>query len=108
MMLNHKSSAPHIVGREALLDYAAEDFIDEVTRQKPWRRARYEALLTSLSEHIGALLAQPAPVSTLNEPRAQAWLGTLPAEQRPLAEDALRDFSAYLVRWNWLKMDPLL
>lgn len=107
MMLSRQLSAPPIVGREALLDYAVEDFINEVTRQKPWRRARYEALLESLADHLSAALTQPAPVSALNWARAHAWLQTLPAEQRPLAEDALRELSDYLVTWNWLKERPL-
>ena len=105
-MLSH-TSARHIVGREALLDYAAEDFIHEVTRQKPWRRARYEALLESLEEHLSAAPAQPAPVSALDRAGADAWLETLPAEQRPLAEDALHDFADYLLAWNWVKAHPL-
>ena len=102
-----RASAPHIVGREALLDYALEDFMGEVTRQKPWRRARYETLLGSLSERIGAELDQPAPVTALNQTRAQAWLQTFPNEQRSVAEEALRDFANYLVSWGWLKEQPL-
>lgn len=105
-MLSYRS-APPIVGREALLDYAVEDFISEITRQKPWRRARYETLLESLEEHVSAALTRPAPVSVLNQTGANTWLQTLPTEQRPLAEEVLRDFSNYLVAWNWLEVHPL-
>ena len=106
-MLSYTSSAPHIVGREALLNYAVEDFIHEVTRQKPWRRARYETLLKSLNEHLDTRLGQTAPVMALDAARAETWLLTLPAAQRPLAEDALNDFADYLVTWNWVKVHPL-
>lgn len=41
--------APWIVGREPLLEYAADEFLHEVTRQRPWFHARYEALLENLA-----------------------------------------------------------
>lgn len=103
----YRSTAPHIVGREALFAYALEDFLNETTRQKPWLRARYEALLEDLNEHLDVELDRPAPVSVLNSQRANAWLRTLSGEHRMLAERALNDFTRYLVAWDWLEANPL-
>ena len=101
------SASPWVVGREALLEEAVEDFLHEMTRQKPWLRARYEALLGALSAYVEAELERPAPLTALTRKRADIWVKTLPTEQRPLAESALDNFTDYLVKWGWLDTHPL-
>lgn len=101
------SASPWVVGREALLEEAVDDFLHEMTRQKPWLRARYEALLGGLNAHVDAELEHPAPLSALTRKRADAWIKTLSAEQRVTAEGALGDFAGYLVKWSWLEAHPL-
>lgn len=101
------SASPWVVGREALLEEAVDDFLHEMTRQKPWLRARYEALLNSLNAHVDAELDGPAPLTALTHKRADAWLKSLSAEPHSLAESALGDFTDYLVKWGWLEAHPL-
>ena len=93
------SSAPWIVGRPALLEHAAEDFLNEVTRQTPWRRARFEALLDSLDRFLGA----PAPLSALSTQRLAEWRASLAQEQAPDAEALLAAFQTHLREWHWLE-----
>lgn len=100
------SASPWVVGREALLGDAIDDFLHEMTRQKPWLRARYEALLGGLNAQVAAE-ERPAPLTALTRKRADAWVKTLSAAQRPLAERALGDFTDYLVKWGWLEAHPL-
>lgn len=99
------SASPWIVGREALLTDAVDDFLHEMTRRKPWVRARYEALLGGLAAHLDAALERPAPLTALSYRHANAWLKT--TDDRALAERALGDFTDYLVRWGWLEAHPL-
>lgn len=99
------TTSPWVVGREALLEYAVDDFLNETTRQKPWLRARYEAQLGSLNAYLDAVLGGPAPLTALSEKHADAWLETV--GDRVLAERALRDFTNYLVGWGWVKTHPL-
>ncbi len=100
------SAAPWVVGREALLEEAIDDFLHEMTRQQPWLRARYEALLGDLSGCLEAKLDAPAPLSALTQGRASAWL-TAQKGERALAESALNGFADYLVKWGWLDAHPL-
>lgn len=90
--------APWIVGRPALLEHAAADFLNEVTRQTPWRRARYEALLESLD----AFLGEPAPLLAYTRLTGEAWRRTLPGDEREFAAELLAEFRAYLRDWGWL------
>ena len=101
------SASPWVVGREALLEEAIEDFLHEMTRQKPWLRARYEALLGGLNVYMDAEFERPALLTALTRKQADAWLKSLSAKGRPLAESALADFSDYLVKWGWLEIHPL-
>lgn len=101
------SAKPHVVGREALLGDAVDDFLQEMTRQKPWLRARYAALLEGLNASLDAELDRPAPLTALTSARAGAWKRGLRPEQRALAESALGDFADYLVKWGWLEAHPL-
>lgn len=94
------SRAPHVVGESVLLAYAAEDFIGELTRQAPWYRARYEALLEHLEAYLSDLAGRSALLEDLTPERAQAWLSTVEAE-RALAQQALAAFTAYLQDWGW-------
>ena len=95
------SRAPRIVGESVLLAYAVEDFLDELTRQSPWYRVRYEALLGELEAHLHALTGREALLEDHSPERARAWLATLDSE-RSLAEQALEAFNAYLDNWGWL------
>lgn len=99
------SASPWVVGREALLEDAVDDFLHETTRQKPWLRARYELLLEELTAHLDAVLACPAPLTALSRRHADAWLRT--TAERALAERALGEFADYLVKWGWLDAHPL-
>ena len=99
------SASPWIVGREALLTDAVDDFLHEMTRRKPWVRARYEALLGGLAAYLDAALERPAPLTALSYKHANAWLKT--TDDRALAERALIDFTDYLVKWGWLEAHPL-
>jgi len=90
--------APWIVGRPVLLEHAADDFLNEVTRQTPWRRARYEALL----EAFGDFLGSPAPLLAYTRLTGKAWLLTLPLGERAVAAELLTEFRAYLREWGWL------
>lgn len=90
--------APWIVGRTPLLEHAAADFLNEVTRQAPWRRARYEALLEGLDESLGS----PAPLLAYTRLTGEAWLRSLPAGDQTDAADLLTEFRAYLRDWGWL------
>jgi hypothetical protein len=101
------SAAPWVVGREALLEYAIDDFLRTMTRQKPWLRARYEALLGCLNAFIDDELERPVPLTALTRKCADIWVKSLSVEQRPLAESALSDFGDYLVKWGWLQAHPL-
>lgn len=95
-LVRHK--APWIVGRPVLLEHAADDFLSEVTRQTPWRRARYEALLESLDEFLGS----PAPLLAYTPLTGEAWLRSLVAEEQAHAAELLSEFRAYLRDWGWL------
>ncbi|MBB6098025.1 hypothetical protein HNR42_001448 [Deinobacterium chartae] len=99
--------APWVVGREALLEYAADDYLHELTRQRPWLHARYEELLEQLTAHLEERLQAPAPLKALNADVAQEWLGSLEAEQQEMARDLLADFDTYLVEWGWVERSLL-
>ena len=98
MSLPASSPTPWIVGRPALLEHAAEDFLGEVTRQKPWRRARWEALLESLGDFVG----NPAPLSALNPALLAEWQASLTGEQGEDAGEMLGDFQTHLRERRWL------
>ena len=97
------SASPWVVGREALLAEAVDDFLHEMTRQKPWLRARYGALLEGLTAHLS--VERPAPLSALSREHVDVWLKTI--TERAFAERAVGDFSDYLVKWGWLDTHPL-
>lgn len=99
------TTSPWVVGREALLEYAVEDYLHHATRQQPWLRARFEALLVSLVETIEDELGRPPAVTALTQARSSAWLAS--TTERELAQRALTDFADYLVRWRWLEAHPL-
>lgn len=92
--------APWIVGRETLLEYAADEFLHEVTRQRPWLHARYEALMEELMTFLDA--GGLAPLRDLTPAREVAWLATLEVERRDLASEMLVEFREYLTEFGWL------
>ncbi len=95
-------AAPWIIGREALLDDALEDFLAKLTRQRPWLRTRYGALLQDLKGLLDRELGL-TPLTALTPDRTAAWLAGLAPEKRLLAEEALQDFDTYLMEWAWIK-----
>lgn len=90
--------APWIVGRPVLLEYAVGDFLNEVTRQTPWRRTRYAELLEGLEEYLGS----PAPLLAYTRLTGEAWLRSLPTQDQADAAELLAGFRAYLREWGWL------
>lgn len=99
------SASPWVVGREALLEDAVDDFLHETTRQKPWLRARFEAQLGDLNAYLDGVLGGPAPLAALSKTHAEAWLRGV--ANRAMAERALTEFADYLVKWGWLPSHPL-
>lgn len=97
---------PWIVVRETLLEHAIEDFLGELARDRPWLRARHDALLGELEGWLSAELGRPAGLAALDRFHAVAWLMTLPEADRPDAERALRDLAEYTVGWRWLAAAP--
>ena len=98
MSLVTAPKAPWIVGRTILLEDAATEFLNEITRQRPWRRARFEELLDSLDEYLGS----PAPLLAYTRLTGESWLRSLPADDREDAAELLTEFRAYLRDWGWL------
>ncbi|WP_221089799.1 hypothetical protein [Deinococcus aquaedulcis] len=90
--------APWIVGRTPLLEHAADDFLNEVTRQKPWRRARYEDLLSALDTFLGG----GAPLLAYTRATGEAWLRALHESEQEDARELLTEFRSYLREWGWL------
>lgn len=90
--------AGHIVQGEPLMIHALEDFVGELTRQRPWVKARYEEAL----EAVDDLLSQDTPAGLaayLAADRAEL-LAALP--EQPLLAEALDEFGAYLREWRWV------
>lgn len=98
MTLLPAPKAPWIVGRPVLLEHADDDFLNEVTRQIPWRRARYEALLEALDGFLGG----SAPLLAYTRLTGEAWCRSLPESERAVAAELLTTFRAYLREWGWL------
>ena len=69
--------------------------------------SRYEALLSELHRYLEAELGRRVRLNEVKQLQVNAWLETLPEEQRTLAEKAVRDFEAYLVAWGWVEQSPL-
>jgi DNA-binding transcriptional MocR family regulator len=99
----YTSQAPHVIGQEALLEYAIDDFLRRTTRLKPWRKARYEALLENLDSYLQDLLKRPAPLNAFVTPLTDNWLKQVTIEQQDCARELLEEFETYLVEWCWLE-----
>ncbi|MFB9991895.1 hypothetical protein ACFFLM_07930 [Deinococcus oregonensis] len=91
--------APWIVGRTPLLMHAADDYLNELTRQAPWLKARREALLESFDAYLGTAV----PLLACTPASGEAWTLSLPEEERTEATLLLTDFQTYLRDWGWLK-----
>lgn len=98
----YTSQAPHVVGREVLLEHAIDDFLRRTTRLKPWRKARYETLLEQLDSYLETLLKRPVPLSAVIPPLTEKWLWQVSIEQQILARELLEEFETYLIEWGWL------
>ena len=97
------SQAPWVVGRPTLLEHALDDFDGEVTRQRPWLRARFEAVLERLQadldlEHDGA-----TPLAAVTPARLDAWLAAQPEAERDFDRAVLEALAAYLVGFGWVE-----
>lgn len=88
---------PWIVGRPALLEHAVTDFLNELARQQPWKRARSEALLEDLLAFLDPAAA--APLEALTVQAEAAWL----AEQDDFEAAAalLNDLHRFLEDFGW-------
>lgn len=93
-----RSSAPWIVGRPARFSDAAEDFLNELTRQEPWRKVRGEAWLEALGDALG----DPVLGAAFPEAGANAWLATLSGPEQTEGRAVLAEFKVYLREWGWL------
>jgi hypothetical protein len=100
------SNAPWIVGRPTLLEYALEDFLGELGRQRPWTRSRVGELLGGLEVWLEARLGRPARLEEVSAEGLTIWLETLPTEDRADTRDALQGFGEYLTGWGWLEVSP--
>ncbi|MDV6376047.1 hypothetical protein [Deinococcus arenicola] len=97
-----RSSAPWIVERPARFSDAAEDFLNELTRQQPWRKARCEEWLEALSDALG----DPILGAAFPEDQAHAWLCTLPDAEELEGRALVGEFDSYLREWGWLTPRP--
>ncbi|OLV17527.1 hypothetical protein [Deinococcus marmoris] len=93
-----RTSAPWIVGRPARFSDAAEDFINELTRQEPWRKVRSEAWLEALGDALG----DPVLGAAFPEAGAKVWLASLPDDEQAGGRALLEDFETHLRGWGWL------
>jgi hypothetical protein len=100
------SNAPWIVGRPALFEYALEDFLGELGRQRPWTRSRVGEWLEGLEAWLEARLGRPARLEEVSAEGVTDWLESLPFDDRADAQDALRGFAEYLTGWGWLEVSP--
>ena len=101
------SRSPRVVGRQALLQDALDDFVHTLPRQAPWLLARYEALLGEFDCFLEAKLGRPVLLNEVTQSQVDAWLGALPKEQREFAKRAVQDLEAYLLAWGWVERSPL-
>ncbi|MFC6591355.1 hypothetical protein ACFP81_04550 [Deinococcus lacus] len=92
--------SPRIVGSPTLLIHAAEDFANELTRQRPWVKARYEEVLDLLDDHLSE--QQPATLAEYQALDRAAYVQSLPTEEQALAAEVLAEFDAYLREWGWI------
>ncbi|MFK7603946.1 hypothetical protein ACI3L1_17240 [Deinococcus sp. SM5_A1] len=97
-----RTSAPWIVGRPARFSDAAEDFLNELTRQQPWRKVRCEAWLGALGERLN----DPALGAVFPDAQVDVWLHTCPENERAEASALLAEFETYLCEWGWLTPRP--
>lgn len=95
-MLN-SSIAPWVVGREALLEYAIDDYLRELGRARPWLGKTHEEVLICLNAHLDEKHGL-TPLRVLQSEEVNLWLQA----QEPEAQQVLQDFKAYVTEWNWL------
>lgn len=95
-MLN-SSIAPWVVGREALLEYAIDDYLRELGRARPWLGKTHEEVLNRLNAHFDAKHGL-TPLRVLQSEEVNLWVQA----QDPEAQQVLQDFKAYVTEWNWL------
>jgi cellulase/cellobiase CelA1 len=101
MMTVFHSNAPWVVGGPTLLEHALEEFDSEITRQTPWLRAQYAAVLERLQHDLDLQYGQ-TPLTVVTNERLGVWLGTLPAVERGFAVGVIRDLQTYLIEFAWV------
>lgn len=92
------SRAAHIVHGEPLMIHALEDFAGELSRQRPWLKARYEAALEAVDDLLS--VQTPATLAAYLSADHADLLAALP--EQPLLTEALDAFGAYLREWHWV------
>jgi hypothetical protein len=97
------SNAPWIVGRPALFEYALEDFLGELGRQRPWTRTHVQQSLEGLEAWLEGQQNSPVTLEQVSFELINSWTKTLPVKDRPNAQEALEMFAEYLVSWGWLE-----
>ena len=93
------SNAPWVVGGPTLLEHALEDFDAEVTRQTPWLRARYAAVLEQLQHDLDLEFGQ-TPLALVTNERLGVWLETV--DEREFAASVIQDLQTYLIEFAWV------
>lgn len=97
------SNAPWIVGRPALFEYALEDFLGELGRQRPWTRNHVQQSLEALNAWLEAQQNSVVLLGQINPKLVRLWLENLAVQDRADAGTALELFAEYLVGWGWLE-----
>ncbi|MFC6619479.1 hypothetical protein [Deinococcus radiophilus] len=83
---------------EPLLIHAAENFLGELSRQRPWVKASYEDTLNDLDDLLSA--EQPATLGDYLAADRTELQARLPHAHN--LADVLDDFDAYLREWRWV------
>jgi hypothetical protein len=95
------SNAPWVVGGPALLEHALEDFDAEITRQSPWLRTRYAAVLEQLQNDLDLEFGQ-TPLAVVTTERMGAWLETVDSDESEFVARVVHDLQTYLITFAWV------
>jgi hypothetical protein len=95
------SNAPWVVGGTTLLEHALEEFDSEITRQTPWLRSRYAAVLERLQNDLDLEFGQ-TPLAVVTRECLAAWLERVDANECEFAARVVRDLQTYLITFAWV------